>query len=213
MDIENTSGQGAAAQVPPEIRGWNWGAFLLNWIWGIGNNALAALLVFVPFIGFIWMFVTGAKGNEWAWRGKRWESVAQFKAVQRSWAKWGVIVWLASAAVFVLIFVGVFGMLKDSDAYKLAQAGLDADARVAEVVGRPFSTGIPMGAIEVSGPNGAASLSFSVEGPKGKGTAFVEARKALGQWKIERLVFEEEGTGRRIELTPQSGDSTPAGAT
>jgi len=26
------------AEVPDEIDRWNWGAFLLNWIWGIGNN-------------------------------------------------------------------------------------------------------------------------------------------------------------------------------
>ena len=56
MDIENTSGQGPASRVPSEIQRWNWGAFLLNWIWGIGNNVLLALLVFVPFFGFIWEF-------------------------------------------------------------------------------------------------------------------------------------------------------------
>src|SRR5262249_11733907 len=33
--IENTSGQGPSAPVPAAIDRWNWGAFLLNWIWGI----------------------------------------------------------------------------------------------------------------------------------------------------------------------------------
>lgn len=42
--MENTSGQGVAAVVPPELDRWNWGAFLLNWIWGIGNNTFIALL-------------------------------------------------------------------------------------------------------------------------------------------------------------------------
>jgi len=28
-------------QVPAEIDRWNWGAFLLNWVWGIGNNTLS----------------------------------------------------------------------------------------------------------------------------------------------------------------------------
>jgi hypothetical protein len=28
----NTSGQGPNAVVPPEIKRWNWGAFLLNWV-------------------------------------------------------------------------------------------------------------------------------------------------------------------------------------
>lgn len=35
--------------VPPEIDRWNWGAFLLNWIWGVGNNTFIALLTLVPF--------------------------------------------------------------------------------------------------------------------------------------------------------------------
>ncbi|MBV8036597.1 cytochrome c oxidase assembly factor Coa1 family protein [Roseateles sp.] len=201
--VENTSGHGPASQVPPGIRRWNWGAFLLNWIWGIGNNAPLALLVFVPFFGLIWMFVVGAKGNEWAWRNKRWESEAQFQAMQRRWAKWGVVTLVAGIVLASLVVFGIFGILKDSEAYKLARLRLDGDERVAEIVGRPLSTGIPMGQIEVSGPRGSASLSFSVEGSKGKGTAFVEARKDMGEWKIDRLVFQEDGSGRRIDLSPE----------
>lgn len=201
--VDNTSGQGPASQVPPQVQGWNWGAFLLSWIWGIGNNALLALLVFVPFFGFVWWFVVGAKGSEWAWRNKRWDSVAHFQATQRRWAKWGVAVLAAGIAFGAAIVFGIVGLLKDSEAYKLAQQRLDGDERVAEIVGRPLSTGVPMGQIHVSGPRGSASLSFSVEGPKGQGTVFVEARKHLGEWKIDRLVFEEEGTRRRIDLSPE----------
>ena len=92
---ENTSGQGSSATIPQEIRGWNWGAFLLSWIWGIGNSVWIALLTLVPFVGFIMAFVLGAKGNEWAWRNRRWDSVEHFRSTQR---KWGI----ASAVVFVL---------------------------------------------------------------------------------------------------------------
>ena len=212
MDIENTSGQGPASRVPPEIQRWNWGAFLLNWIWGIGNNVLLALLVFVPFFGFIWMFVVGARGSEWAWRNKRWDSVAQFQATQRKWARWGAVLLLAWVALAVLFFVGIVSLLKDSDAYKLAQARLDADERIAAIVGRPFSTGIPSGSIQTSGPDGTASLAFSVEGPRGKGQVFVEARKRLGQWTISRMAFEEDGTGRRLDLAPESADGDREGA-
>jgi hypothetical protein len=42
--MDNTSGQGERAHVPAEIDRWNWGAFLLNWIWGIGNDTYIALL-------------------------------------------------------------------------------------------------------------------------------------------------------------------------
>jgi hypothetical protein len=208
MDIDNTSGQGASSRVPPEIQRWNWGAFLLNWIWGVGNQTFVALLMFVPLVNLVMLFVLGAKGSEWAWRNKRWDSVAQFREVQRSWAKWGAIVWAAGLVVMALMMFVVFGVLKDSDAYKLAHARLAADERVIEIVGQPMSTGIPSGSLQVAGPDGAARLSFSVEGPKGEGTAFVLARKDLGEWRIERLVFEHAASGRRIDLiaAPQRDD-------
>ena len=57
--------------IPAEIDGWNWGAFLLNWIWGIGNNTFIALQTFIPVVGLVMPFVLGAKGNRWAWRHGR----------------------------------------------------------------------------------------------------------------------------------------------
>jgi hypothetical protein len=36
--MENTSAQGKASAVPAEVDRWNWGAFLLNLIWGIENS-------------------------------------------------------------------------------------------------------------------------------------------------------------------------------
>ena len=85
--------------IPPEIDRWNWGAFLLNWIWGVGNNTFIALLTLVPIVGFVMLFVLGAKGSRWAWRNGRWDSVAHFKRVQRLWAIWGAIIWLGGIAL------------------------------------------------------------------------------------------------------------------
>ena len=65
---ENTSGQGTLAVVPEEIRGWNWGAFLLHWMWGIGNNVWIGLLAIIPYAGIIMAIVLGVKGTEWAWQ-------------------------------------------------------------------------------------------------------------------------------------------------
>lgn len=101
----NSSGQGAGAAVPAEIQGWNWGGFLLSWIWGIGNNVLIALVaLIVPF----WGIYLGIKGNELAWQNKRWDSVEHFKATQRKWAIAGLVVLglslgLACLAVFLTI--------------------------------------------------------------------------------------------------------------
>lgn len=200
--MENTSGQGALASVPAEVDRWNWGAFLLNWIWGIGNNTFIALLMFVPFVNLVMAFVLGAKGSAWAWRNKRWESVEQFKAVQRQWAKWGVIVFAAFIVVFgALVFV-IAASFKSSEAFQLSVAKLEASQEATDLLGKPMSTGFPTGSIHIAGPRGGASLSFSVSGPKGSGTVYVEAIKDMGEWRIDRMVLEEERTGRRLDLNP-----------
>ncbi|MEI6757141.1 MAG: hypothetical protein FDX18_06005 [Chlorobium sp.] len=202
MDDLNSSGQGPSAIVPAEVDRWNWGAFLLNWIWGVGNNTFIALLMFIPFAGVIMMFVLGVKGSEWAWRNKRWESVEQFKAVQRKWTKWALIVYAASAVLFGGLFFSVSSSLKDSEAIKMAVTRLESSQEVSQILGKPLTTGMPMGSFEITGPSGSAKLSFSVEGPKGKGTVYLDAVKELGKWKINQIVFEEESTGRRIDLNP-----------
>ena len=101
----NTSGQYHNIDVPAEIRKWNWGAFFLNWIWGLGNSTYISLLMFVPFVNIAMPFVLGAKGSEWAWKHRHWESVAQFKKVQRQWAIAGLLVFVFITAVCTLMVV------------------------------------------------------------------------------------------------------------
>jgi TIR domain len=83
-----------------ELKKWNWGAFLLTFIWGIGNGVMRSFLVFVPIYGFYEWFMLGSRGNRWAWEKRRWDSVEHFRQSQRSWAKAGIIV---SAIVFVIL--------------------------------------------------------------------------------------------------------------
>lgn len=110
----NTSGQKEHAIVPHEIQKWNWGAFFLNWIWGIGNQVWIAFLSFLPVVGWIMPFVLGAKGSEWAWRNKEWESVEHFQRVQRKWAKWGFIlfcVWIGFMLLIAFLMLVVFPLV------------------------------------------------------------------------------------------------------
>jgi len=100
----NTSGQGALAVVPPQIKGWNWGAFLLGWWWGIGNNTYISFLTLIPYVGQIIMpFVLGAKGNKWAWRNKQWQSIERFRTVQKQWALGGLILVIVSLVICAVI--------------------------------------------------------------------------------------------------------------
>jgi hypothetical protein len=87
----NTSGMGKDHELPEGIKGWSWGAFLLNWIWALGNRTWIGLFAFLPYIGFIMIFVLGFKGREWAWRNKKWDSVEHFQTVQKKWSFWGLV--------------------------------------------------------------------------------------------------------------------------
>jgi hypothetical protein len=80
------------APLPPDIKGWSWGAFLLNWVWAIGNRTWIGLWTLAPFGWVVMPLVLGFKGREWAWKNKRWDSVEHFNAVQRKWSVWGVVV-------------------------------------------------------------------------------------------------------------------------
>jgi hypothetical protein len=119
----------AQGELPAELRGWNWGAFLMNWIWGIGNNTYLALLCFVPFLSFIMPFVLGIKGNEWAWKNREFASIEEFKAVQKAWTRVGVIVFTLGIFISIAcvsLMVSVLGSL-DSSATKAKDAMRQSD--------------------------------------------------------------------------------------
>ena len=100
--MENTSGLGKTSIVPEEIKGWNWGAFILSCIWAIGNKTWIGLLAIIPCVGIVMSFILGIKGNEWAWKNKKWESVEQFQKTQKKWTFWGIALMLLGIALGVL---------------------------------------------------------------------------------------------------------------
>jgi hypothetical protein len=108
---ENTSGQGELAVVPEEIKRWSWGAFGLTWIWGICNSVWIALLCFIPLFGLVWAFILAVKGNEWAWRNKKWDSIEHFKNTQRSWDIAGIVLFAISIVAQVAILAVVFPLV------------------------------------------------------------------------------------------------------
>ena len=186
--------------IPREAHRWNWGAFLLNWIWGIGNNTPIALLALVPVVNLVIMVVLGAKGGEWAWRNKRWESVEAFRRVQHNWAIAGVLVWIVVIGLVAATAFGLVSMLRDSDVYRMALAKVQANEAAMRMLGAPIEGGIPMGSINISGPSGEAQLAIPVAGRQSKGTVYVEATRSMGQWRLDRIELEIEGEEKRIDL-------------
>ena len=189
-----------SAEIPPELDRWNWGAFLLNWIWGIGNETFIALLTLVPGLGIIMMFVLGFKGSRWAWRNGRWDSIEHFKRVQRRWAIWGVVVWLGAIVLFGALFGGVFYALKNSDAYQLAVERIQTSSEVARLLGTPIATGVPSGSIKTSSATGEAKLNFPVSGPRAAGQISLEAVKNGGVWSLKKLMLKLDDRDEAIDL-------------
>jgi hypothetical protein len=114
--------------LPQELRGFNWGAFLLNRNWVLAHNTWMGCWMTqfsaAPYVGLlvalIWGFESriawllgagvlswlafGFKGNEWAWANRVWINHDHFKKVQRSWLLRGVAFW-AVVAVCGTVFV------------------------------------------------------------------------------------------------------------
>lgn len=101
--MDNTS----TKYVPDEVKGWNWGAFMYNIFWGIGNKTYLPLLMLIPIFNIVWIFVVGFKGNEWAWRKGDYQDVATFKAVQATWSRAGLVQFLIGL-IFFLLYLGFF---------------------------------------------------------------------------------------------------------
>ena len=126
--VTNNSGGGENIAVPDVVKNrFNWGAFLLHWIWGIGNKTYIACVVLaialIPFIGglasFCFCVWLGIKGNEWAWQNKHFSDIEAFHENQRKWAVAGVIILILS--ILLSIFVVGFYMKNSANEITVAQ--------------------------------------------------------------------------------------------
>ncbi|MFW9257872.1 serine/threonine protein kinase [Nostoc sp. CALU 546] len=111
-EIINNSGCGINNHnetVPEEILGWNWGAFLMPWLWMWPNQVWYGLFCFVPHGWWLMAIALGAKGNEWAWKSRPWRSIEQFKAHQRGWAIAGI---LLGAPISIMLWIRAIDLLK-----------------------------------------------------------------------------------------------------
>lgn len=102
--------------LPQELKHFNWGAFLMNWIWGIMHKKYITLLYFpaclIPVIGPIAISIWfGLAGNKWAWESKTWESIEQFNESQQNWARIWIILFIlgiifAIKTIITLVYIG-----------------------------------------------------------------------------------------------------------
>ncbi|MHB1000454.1 MAG: tetratricopeptide repeat protein [Armatimonadota bacterium] len=84
--------------------GLNWGGLLLPVIWSMAHGAWlwAVISFFFGMVGSIYLLI---KGNEVAFQNRQFSSMDEFRAVQKAWTVWGIVVNVA-AYVFAFIFWG-----------------------------------------------------------------------------------------------------------
>ncbi|HNY31122.1 MAG TPA: cytochrome c oxidase assembly factor Coa1 family protein [Fibrobacteria bacterium] len=195
---------------PREVRGWNWGAFFLNWIWGIVHGSWVGLLMFVPFVNLFVPFVMGSQGSRWAWENRKWRSLEQFKRVQRIWGWVGLAVWVVVGAGLVVTCQRIDAGLHGSGVHRLAIEQLDRSRKVEALLGRPLEVGVPLGTRVDSAGTGRATFSFQVRGPGGSGVVSVDAHKDAGEWFLDAMSLELDRIGETIDLIAEpGGDRSP----
>ena len=213
MPIQEQGETQASSEIPAHLNRWNWGAFLLNWIWGIGNSVWIALLCLIPLVNIVMMFVLGAKGSRWAWNARLWRDEAHFRSTQRKWAIAGVIVWLAFIALGLATCTGVYSTLRNSEAYRMTMAELHDSPAVKAALGDNFEAGYFLtGQInwKVDG-SGAAQLQIPLKGSIANATAFTVAERQGGDWEIKVLFVRVDGRQEPIVVINKSNLPMPGG--
>lgn len=177
-------------EFPQHLKKWNWGAFLLNWLWGIGNNTYSAFKVFIPVYGIYYMFKLGLRGNEYAWENGTWKNEEHFVRVQRNWSRAS----LAYAAFCFLLALPMFffvgKMFKTSEPYLASLILLEDSKLFQSEVGIPYETGFVTGSISTSGRQGSANMAFSIEGENGEAQVFIKSVKDMGEWTVPCVQIE-----------------------
>ncbi|WP_166425938.1 cytochrome c oxidase assembly factor Coa1 family protein [Paraglaciecola sp. 20A4] len=201
MERQYISGMGKASVVPEEIKGWNWGAFLLNWIWGIGNSTFIALLMFVPVVNLVMMLILGAKGNEWAWQNRTWRDIAHFKSTQKKWRNAGLILVFV---IFPIMIISLISMMK-GEAYDLSVKAVKAHPQVISLVGKNPEPGFfVLGDITYSGEGGKANVNYSIKGDKSAAEVYVYATDVADKWELQEVVVIDKKQGEMVVVvTPE----------
>lgn len=98
-----------------KLKKWNWGAFLLTWIWGAGNNIWIALLALIPGVHLVMAIILGLRGTRMAWEKNRFLDLKEFVKIQKIWTKWGIIIIVISIIASVLCLKYLSWSFKEID--------------------------------------------------------------------------------------------------
>ena len=114
----------------PNLPRWNWGAFLLTWIWGVGNRVWISLFALIPGVNFIMAIYLGFKGNDLAYRRAGCPSKEEFLKTQKQWLLWGVIIVSSLVVLSFLSLLTAAYFAEKSDEIEARDAQRIVDVRV-----------------------------------------------------------------------------------
>ncbi len=94
---------------------FNWGAFLGTWMWGLYNRSYITLFMWAasatPLSGLFQIYC-GLKGNEWAYKGKKWNDVKAFNKSQKRQTIFFVCLnFLIIPALFILPLIIIMALI------------------------------------------------------------------------------------------------------
>lgn len=202
-------GQPKDTPIPPKLDKWNWGAFMLNWIWGLGNSTYIALLMFVPLVNIIMFFVLGAKGSQWAWKNRLWEDEEHFIKTQRNWARAGLLIPVIFLLMWAPLFLALGSIMSNNDAYMMSLEKVQSDDRIIQAMGEPIEAGwFTTGSISTSGSKGKADLSIPISGSKCKGRIYSQSERRLGEWEVLLLVVKLDCNSKKLILIDKQKTNT-----
>ena len=113
----NNSGRGEQSRLPSNLEGLNWGACILSVIWGgvmkvQGMTLLGwTFLMMVPVVGLVFPFYLLIKGNEIAWKSRRWATAEEFRVTQRKWTRIGFALAGVILLLLFLLSVWIYSMI------------------------------------------------------------------------------------------------------
>ena len=108
------AGAGAGSDLPAAIKGFNFGAFALTFIWALGNRIwILGIVVLItsclPPVTLAFAIYLGINGNALAWKARAFSSIQEFKETQKVWAIAGIVIFVLGigAVPFVAIMAAI----------------------------------------------------------------------------------------------------------
>lgn len=131
---------------------------------------------------------------------------------QRNW-KWLIPVgcglpMLCCGVIGAATFFGATTAMKSSEVYAEALSKALTNPEVRAALGEPITPGLmPQGSVQTKNGVGTASLRSSLEGPKGKATLTLEAKKTGDRWIYSELRVDVGS--KRIDLLGSGPTDAP----